>query len=33
VCRGGPTRVSPSDPLVAPWGQREDANPSDEEST
>jgi hypothetical protein len=31
---GGPTRASPSFPLVAPWGLREDANPSiGEEST
>jgi hypothetical protein len=30
---GGPTRALPSYPLVAPWGRREDANPSGEENT
>ena len=28
VCGGGPTRASPSCPLVAPRGRCEDADPS-----
>ena len=32
VACGGPTRASPSCPLVAPRGRREDANPSGEKS-